>query len=205
MSDINIIDSKFKEWTKGLGPKEARISVFKHIRDIPYAIAAALRDPVTGPAGLLEGNCGSCNPKHNLLGRLFGKLGIPIKYATYSFSWDDPAIKYPPELRELIKRMPTGYHLAVKANIEGKWVLVDATWDPPLKKAGFPVNEAWDGVSGTKNAVTPIEEFLHDTMEERSRFDTEKRSYFTDAQKAVYAEFGGKLNAWLERVRRASA
>jgi hypothetical protein len=33
---------------------------------------------------------------------------------------------------------------------------VDATWDSPLKKAGFPVNDHWDGYSEMKRAVKPL-------------------------------------------------
>ncbi|MDD4879222.1 MAG: hypothetical protein PHR22_02045 [Candidatus Omnitrophica bacterium] len=198
---MDIITQKFNEWTEGKGPKEARISVYEHIRDIPYAIIAAMRDPKVGPAALIERNRGSCNPKHVLLAGLFGRLGLEVKYANYAFNWDDPAVKYPPELKALVKKIPNGNHLAVKALIDGRWVLVDATWDPPLKKAGFPVNESWDGVSDTKNAVTPVSEVLHDTIEERVQYDTGLRGRYTEEQKAAYAEFVGKLNAWLEELR----
>ncbi|MDD5073237.1 MAG: hypothetical protein PHX64_05520 [Candidatus Omnitrophica bacterium] len=206
---MDIITQKFNEWTAGKGPKEARISVFEHTRDIPYAIIAAMRDPKVGPAALIERNHGSCNPKHVLLGELFTRLGYKVKYANYAFNWDDPAVKYPPELRALTKKIPSGNHLACKVLIDGRWVLVDATWDPPLKKAGFPVNEGWDGVSDTKNAVTPISgvpsqrgEVLHDTIEERVQYDTGLRARYTEEQKAAYLEFVEKLNAWLETLRR---
>jgi hypothetical protein len=33
---------------------------------------------------------------------------------------------------------------------------VDATWDRPLRHAGFPVNLHWDGVSEMRCAVTPL-------------------------------------------------
>ncbi len=181
--------------------KEARITAFRRIRDIPYAIVPAMRDPAVGPRMMLKENRGSCNPKHVLLADEFRKLGLEVRYANYAFSWDDPAVKYPPELRALAKRMPAGNHLAVKALIGGKWVLVDATWDLPLKKAGFPVNEDWNGVSDTKNAVTPINEVLNETIEERVKYDTALRSKYTEEQKAAYAEFIGKLNKWLEDLR----
>ncbi|MFA6355553.1 MAG: hypothetical protein WCY23_00425 [Candidatus Omnitrophota bacterium] len=181
--------------------EEARISAFRRIRDIPYAIVAAMRDPAVGPAMMLKENRGSCNPKHVLLADEFRKLGLEVKYANYSFSWDDPAVKYPPELRSLTKMIPPGNHLAIKALIGGRWVLVDATWDLPLKKAGFPVNEDWDGISDTKNAVTPVNEVLHDTIEERVKYDVALRSRNTEEQRAAYAEFAEKLNEWLEVIR----
>ncbi|MFA5146626.1 MAG: hypothetical protein WC515_04555 [Candidatus Omnitrophota bacterium] len=200
-TEDNLIASKFEEWTKGKDPKEARISVFEHIRDIPYAIVPSLRDPAAGPSGLLKLCKGSCVPKHFLLGTMFGMLGISVKYATYTFSWDDPGVKYPPDLRALVKKMPITGHLACKALIDGRWVLVDATWDRPLAKAGFPVNERWDGVSDTANAVKYIKETVHESLEERIEYDGAVRGAFTAGEKAAYGEFIRRLNPWLDKIR----
>ncbi|MDD4137527.1 MAG: hypothetical protein PHT99_06500, partial [Methanoregula sp.] len=60
------------------------------------------------------------------------------------------------ELRRLAAVMPVAYHLACRVRINGRWVLVDATWDRPLAKGGFPVNEYWDGYADTKCAVKPL-------------------------------------------------
>lgn len=196
-----IITKKFDEWTADKDPRTARISVFEHIRDIPYAIIPELRDPVAGPPGMLKMNKGACGPKHYLLALMFGKLNIPVKYATYLFYWDDPSVKYPPDIRELARKMPLTGHLACKAFINGKWVLVDATWDKPVKAAGFPVNEVWDGVSGTRNAVTAIKETVHDSLDHRIKYDAGIRGAFTDEEKAVYAKFIEKLNPWLAKIR----
>ena len=160
LSKKDVVAEIFMEWTQGKSPKEARISVFEHIRDIPYAIVPELRDPKVGAKKMLEINKGGCQPKHYLLGLYFGKLGIPVKYVTYNFHWDDPVIKYPADLARVIKELPAAYHLAVKAQIEGKWVLVDASWDKPLAKLGLPVNDSWDGVSNTRNAVVPVSDHM---------------------------------------------
>ncbi len=199
---MDIITQKFDEWTAGKEPKEARISVYGHIRDIPYAIIPELRDPVAGPPGLIEQNRGSCQPKHYLMAGLFGKLNIPIRFVTYVFRWGDSEIKYPADLKGLLSRMPVSYHLACKADINNKWVLVDATYDLPLKKAGFPVNEKWDGESGTVNAVNSIQEIIHESAEARSKFEAECRGRYTADEKAAYAQFIDKLNRWLETLRR---
>ena len=197
-----IIGKKFNEWTSGLDPKEARIAIFDKIRDIPYMIIPEFRDPAVGISGILERNCGSCQPKHWLLARYFNELGIPVKYATYPFYWHaGNFIKYPPELKDLMKSLAVTNHLAIKANIGHKWVLVDATYDLPLGRAGFLVNKNWDGMSSTHNAVHPIEEILHDTQEERLAYDARTRKSYTDAEKMALVEFIPKLNAWLESLR----
>lgn len=131
----------FREWTRDLGPLRSRKSIFQHIRDIPYAIIPELIDPQTGPQEMLVCNMGSCSPKHFLLGSMFGMLGIPVKYATFPFMWND--LDYPPLVKTLVQHMPVEYHVACRVLINDEWVLVDATWDRALKKAGFVVNEDW--------------------------------------------------------------
>ncbi|MEI8349077.1 MAG: transglutaminase family protein [Candidatus Omnitrophota bacterium] len=199
----NIICEKFKEWTKDLAPKEARIAVFERIRDIPYAIVPKLRDHFSGPAGMLELNKGSCQPKHYLLAQFFEKLGIPIQLATYVFRWQDCPVAYPSKIKQLVEQLPVGYHLACKAYIEKKWVLVDATWDKPLKAYGFSVNEHWDGLSATENAVVVLEEITHKDAADRCSYETQKRSGYSDNEKALYTEFIEQFNQWLEQIRRS--
>jgi len=198
----NIIEDKFREWAGSGDALAARIAVYEHIRDIPYALIPELRDPGTGPAGILKLHKGSCVPKHYLLGMLFAKMGLPVKYASYIFDWDDKEIKYPPALRALTKEMPITAHLACKAYINGKWVLVDATWDPPLAKYGFPVNQNWDGFSDCRNGVIPIKEIIHDTLDEFVRYADERRRAYTEKEKATYAQFTTELNEWLVTIRK---
>jgi hypothetical protein len=199
MSDI--VESAFHEWTAGRDPLAARISLFEHVRDIPYAVIPHIRNYESGPAELLRGMCGSCTPKHFLLGKLFERLGLDIKYATFPFSWDDPDIRYPDEIRELARALPTEYHLALKVLIEGQWRLVDATWDLPLKTAGFPVNESWDGMSDTLLAVKPIEEIDNRDAMDRDATVKERKSAWTDDDHAREVLFIEKLNRWLASLR----
>lgn len=204
MSDMEdkLLAEKFAQWTKSLSAKSARISIYQHIRDIPYAIVPSLRDPKTGPSGMIRMNKGSCVPKHFLMALMMGELGLQVKYVTHLFNWNDPAIKFPPALRKVAKNMPITAHLATKVSIEGRWTLVDATYDLSLKKAGFPVNESWDGASDTKNAVIPIEEVVHESLQERLSFAGKRVGEYTDKERSAYAEFTKKLNYWLEELRR---
>jgi len=197
----SVIQNKFDSWISGLSAEEARIAVFKHIRDIPYAIVPELRDPLRGPSGLLSLGKGSCQPKHYLMALLFEKLNIPVKLVTYQFHWVNSDINYPDDLRSIVKALPAAYHLACKALINNKWVLVDATYDLALKKASFPVNESWDGHSDTVNAVTPEAEIIHNGPQERVEYEALRRAEYSDKEKAAYAEFIEKFNLWLEIVR----
>ncbi|MFA6282151.1 MAG: hypothetical protein WCY05_06605, partial [Candidatus Omnitrophota bacterium] len=155
-----------------------------------------------GPSGMLELNKGSCQPKHFLLAMLFGKLNIPVKYVTYPFKWQDQPLKYNDGLKNLASGLPKAYHLACKAYIEDKWVLVDATYDLVLKKEGFPVNENWDGMHDTKNAVVTQEEVIHDSLKERVDYEAFERSRYSEDEKNRYGAFVEKFNLWLENIRK---
>jgi hypothetical protein len=198
----DIVQKAFAEWTEGMSDKDARISIFNHIRDIPYAVIPEIRNPVDGPQGLLKRMKGSCTPKHFLLGRMFEMLRIPIKYVSYPFSWNVRSVAYPPELRKLVEEVPIDYHLACKARIESDWVIVDATWDRPLARVGFPINESWDGASNTKLAVEPLDEIIHENAQERMNFVQTRKSSWTAGDNARTDHFIGALNNWLEDVRR---
>lgn len=150
------LDQVFEEWTRGRDPLQARIAIFERVRDIPYSILVPMTDPKTAPEQILARGRGYCGPKHYLLAALYRRLGLDVVYATFPFLWDDPVLRYPPELRSLSAAMPVAYHLACRVLISGRWVLVDATWDPPLARGGFPVNASWDGLSDTRCAVTPL-------------------------------------------------
>jgi hypothetical protein len=152
----SLVSRSFREWTAGLSPVQARISLFLHVRDIPYSLAVSMTDPKTAPERCLLLGKGYCGPKHYLLAALMRQLDLDVVYATFPFLWNDPDLRYPPELRELAAIMPVAYHLACRVRINDRWVLVDATWDRPLATAGFPVNEDWDGFSDTKCAVKPL-------------------------------------------------
>jgi hypothetical protein len=201
----DIVQKAFAEWTKGLSGKDARISIFNHIRDIPYAVIPEIRNPVDGPEGLLKRMKGSCTPKHFLLGRMFEMLRIPIKYVSYPFSWNVRSVAYPPELRKLAEVVPIEYHLACKATIENEWMVVDATWDRPLARVGFPVNESWDGASDTKLAVESLDEIVHKNAQERMDFVQAHKSSWTADDNTRTDHFVNALNSWLEDVRRKSS
>ena len=198
----DVVHKAFAEWTKGLSVREARISIFNRIRDIPYSVIPEIRNPVNGPQGLLKRMKGSCSPKHFLFGRMLEMLQIPVKYVSYPFSWNVKPAAYPGELRKLAEVVPIEYHLACKARIEDRWVVVDATWDPPLAHGGFPVNEDWDGASGTKLAVEPLDEIVHENVQERMNFVQGRKESWTAGDHVRTGRFIEALNEWLEEVRR---
>ena len=189
----DIVDRKLHEWTRGKSAKDARITIYYKIRDIPYAVIPELNDSEQY-IHILEFNRGSCTPKHFLLCDMYQRIGLELLYAVYPFRWDEFALLYPPELRRLAKAMPIGYHLACKVDIDGRFILVDATLEPALQKIGLPVNREWDGIRDTLLAVNPCgEEQLYHPSEARSI-----QPGITDEKSLAFIN---GLNAWLEKLR----
>ena len=187
------VDQQLHEWTHGEEPREARITIYYNIRDIPYAAIPELREPRRYHE-ILKFNTGSCTPKHILLGKMYEKIGLEALYAVYPFRWEDFTPIYPENLRRLAEDMPEANHLACRINIDGKLTLVDATLDLPLGRAGFPVNQEWDGMRDTILAVNPCgEEELYDSSE---IFTAQSRP-LDDRSLAFY----NALNVWLKQLR----
>ncbi|PKG32414.1 transglutaminase family protein [Methanoregula sp.] len=225
-----LVDASFREWTLGLDQRESRISLFEHIRNIPYSFSVRMTSPDTAPEQILSAGKGYCGPKHYLLAAMYRKLGLEVVFATFPFLWNDPDFQYPPHLRTLAAAVPIAYHLACRVRINGRWVLVDATWDPPLARGGFPVNEHWDGLSETRCAVKPLRSAIRtaycrtgtsepcrdnrarelNTLDgeqhcrdqtEHSRFFSTRTGMRSPEEMDKIARFYPAFESWLEKVR----
>jgi hypothetical protein len=190
---VNPIEEKFKEWTRGRGAVEARVTIFEKVRDIPYAVVPEINNAQHYVRMLTIGK-GSCTPKHFLLRDLYEKLELPVLYVVYPFRWSDLEVDYPSWLRKLAEAVPTSYHLACKVEIGGNLVLVDATVDRPLRRLGLPVNDNWDGAGDMVLPVTPV-------GEEQVYHPSEVGDYQAGYDEASL-HFFSQMNAWLDRVRK---
>ena len=157
MSVEEIVGSTLLRWTAGKKGKAARIAVFEKIRDIPYGVLPELNSPVEYTR-ILELNMGSCTPKHMLMCQMYRRLGLDVLYAVYPYRWAEFEELYPPALWKLAQQMAPVNHLACRVELNGRYVLVDATIDPPLGGIGLPFTASWDGESETMLPVLPIGE-----------------------------------------------
>jgi hypothetical protein len=191
------LEETFRQWTVGKDAVQARISIYENIRDIPYAVLPELNS-ADRFADILTVRRGSCTPKHFLLCNMFQRLGLTVLFAVYPFRWGEPADimvgKLEP-LREMTKTLPMSHHLACRVDIDGRLVLVDATLDPSLGKAGMVVNHEWDGFSDTLLPMTPCgDEQLYHPLE----------AHLMEARSGQqWLEFYDKLNTCLEQVRQS--
>ena len=115
-----------------------------------------MTDPDTAPEQILSREGGTVARNITSLRRCTAGLGYEVVYATFPFLWNDPDLLYP-GTPPAGNRLPVAHHLACRVRIDNRWVLVDATWDLPLKRAGFPVNENWDGRADTLCAVKSLQ------------------------------------------------
>jgi hypothetical protein len=159
-------------------------------------------NPKTSPEQLFVAGKGSCGPKHYLLAEMYRKLNLSVVYATIAFSWNDQDLHYPPGLQKQAFRLPIAHHIACRVQIGCRWILVDTTWDRPLAKAGFPINDHWDGYSETRCAVKPLKSpvrtaFCHTLKNEPCRakgeselcpIDGEKNHWDVEDQARYYRE-----------------
>lgn len=187
--DEEYLETLFLKWTYGLSAVEKRIRIFSIIRDIPYAIVSEWADSEDTMKLMIEENKGWCGPKHRLLLWMFQRLGIQIKYLLVPFRWQDQMVSYPDSVRAHFPYLPDSRHLCCMINIKNSWQILDATWDYPLRMAGFLVNEPWDGMSETALAVKRSE-------------DTDKVCSGGIPRRLVRrGSFTTDLNEWMERIR----
>ncbi len=161
--------------------KKKIIELYNRVQAVPY-YCLEYREPDL----LLKKNKGSCSEKHLFLGKEFEKLGVDVKYVLIRFDWNDLPI--PKEIIEK-KGSPVGWHLALKIKVARKWIYVDATWDPALEKAGFPITKDWNGCSDTKFAF-PLKQVIE--LDERPPKQVERHED---------RKFYDSLNDWLESQR----
>ncbi len=188
----DLLERTCREWTASRDAVAARISVFEKVRDIHYAIELDLIHHHDF-ARILTLNRGSCTPKHFLLCDMYQRLGVEVLFAAFPFRWDEVELDYPPALLRLARRLPTSYHLACRAQLEGRSILVDATLDPGMQELGLPVNLTWDGVSDTLLPMNPCgrEELYHpsEAAYVQVRGDPDSLAFYEG------------LNGWLEEMR----
>lgn len=191
------LEEIFRQWTAGKDAVQSRISIYENIRDIPYAVLPELISP-DNFTDILSLGRGSCTPKHFLLCNMFQRLGLMVLFAVYPFHWGERSeimVGNLEPLREIAEALPTSHHLACRVDIDSRLVLVDATLDPPLRKADLVINHYWDGFSDTLLPMTPCgDEQLYHPSE----------MYLMEARSSQqWLEFYAELNACLEQVRQS--
>lgn len=147
---------------------------------------------------------GTCTTKHNLLAVEFTKLGFETLLVTYPFYWRDLPVEYPREIRSLVSDMPLQYHLALGVYVNESLSIIDATWDPILERAGFPISNLDNKIQPTVLGIVPSgQPIFHFSPEERQQYiERIKKQMPNDP---VVHEFYVRLDDWLQEIRNTSS
>ncbi len=132
---------------KNLPPKEQRIRAFTFVRDIPFGHIGS-REPLD----VLKARKGTCSGKNALLKNILESLGYETEnwfakrdfFGKFRHKGKFRMERWPQELSPYRDAEIVDYHTFLKIKLGEKWVLIDAIFDPFMKKFGFPVEE-WDG------------------------------------------------------------
>ena len=174
--------------TKGLDEVDSRIALFHYIQNFLYKVGS-FKDGLE----LLKNGYGDCRHKHTLLFKFFSLLGLRVKMVKILFDWRD--LPLPLEILSLLKESDTIWgHDALLMEIEGKDVLIDATWDPALKKYGFPVTDKWDGFLSTKPVTAGKIKILE--LEDYKKIKPTIKIIHSEAER-----FALSLNEFLDNLR----
>jgi arylamine N-acetyltransferase len=170
------------------------IKEFEKIRDLKYEFG-----PLHEGKELIQYGKGGCGPKNRYLANYFYKLGYDVKVCTSRYSWKDLEF-LPVELKKHPRAKHIGNHVYLKVKIDGKWALVDASWDKGLRSI-FPVNLNWDGVSNQISATKIKEEICYNYPEPYLGIRKNKKpSRVTTLDR----DFAKKFNKYLESIRKSN-
>ena len=174
---------------------QRRIAVFEYVRDIAYGDIGA-----RNPLDVLQKRKGTCSGKHALLKLLLESLDYEVQswFAKHNFG-DFPIQEWPEELQIFKGKQITDYHDFLKVKIGNQWVTIDAIFDIPLKKLGFPV-QSWDGESDMKLPVRAEEIFKAEgDMEEHKK---KLIGALPEEKQKERKAFLSTLTTWLDTHRR---
>lgn len=184
---------KFMEISYSDNPVENRINLFNQVRDIPYRTVS-----VHSWEEVLEKNIGGCGAKHRLLKKCFDSLGYKCRFAYVPYSWNEIE-SVPADLRSGSQYNRRDLHTFLEVKIDGKWTIVDATWNKELKDV-FPVNLNWDGFADTIVAV-PSEKIYHADKNDTDQLRAELNCSKDGIPSPEEITWVGKFNHWVDSFR----
>lgn len=156
------------------------IKLFEKVQKIPYKVCKFERDKIDENI-----RYGDCRHKSELLYKLLVKAGFEVKRLKVVFYWKN--LPLPNKLLAIIGHDSVWEHDSLSVKINGRWTMVDCTWNLELKKKGFPVTEKWDGKSDTKLVTDGKLEF----------YDANKYIRKFKIKKDRSLRFADELNKWL--------
>lgn len=184
------------------GNEAKAIDIFREIQAYPFSTSPSLWG--LGACEQLEytkySQKGTCTTKHYLLAHELSMLEFTVVLVEYPFYWQDMPVKYPKDIKSIVDSMPLQNHLALGVSIRDNLEIIDATWDPTLERAGFPIAKLQDTIKTTRLGVIPASNpSFFFSIEER---DEHKRNMYKDTKPTeTIVNFYRKLDMWLKSIR----
>lgn len=199
MSNTIFIDL-LEKITFGIDSKEDKIvKVYNYVQNIPWKNINS-REAVD----IINYNAGTCSGKHKLLQQLYNLMNIEVVEFICKHRFVDLSLDLPFQLSSFLATHAfIDYHNFIKIkNTNNEWICVDATWDLPLAKLGFPVTKNWNGSSDTLLGVNPINIIQ---VEDSVRFKQENINKMELSQIENRAKFIQMLSDYLDNYRKQLA
>lgn len=179
---------------KGGNTHRICIELFELVRDIPYGNIGS-----RNPQDVFKQRMGTCSGKHALLKYLFQAARVEVSDIIVMHAFNDLPVSFPDHIFKLFDSGDIlDPHNIIRIRSEGEWQIVDATWDSPLERFGFPVTRDWDGKSKMELCVVG-----RDTYEVSDPI-VAKKEMINDLPKEMQRRrklFLKSLTEWLAEVR----
>lgn len=137
-----------------------------------------------------------CSGKHERLMKAFKDAGVDCRYRVCWFRWSD--LSLPAEVAS-ISHENDCTHVYLEINVDDRWLVVDATWDPGLVRF-FPINN-WVPDQDMIVAV-PVTKTL--SPSESADYMSKITTHDIEADLEKHREFYQAFNNWLSQVRSES-
>ncbi|MEM4230546.1 MAG: histidine phosphatase family protein [Candidatus Pacearchaeota archaeon] len=175
---------------KHLKPDRKLIKIFEKVQRIPYKVCQFNEQKISEKLKF-----GDCRHKSALLKKLLDKEGYKTKKMKVIFNWKD--LPLPREVLSSLKKSSTIWtHDALAVKIHGDYIFLDPTWNPSLKKLGFPVTENWSGLEDTKQVTEgELEFYKEDNFNARKEEILKKHNIHIDKEEAH--KFAEALNKFI--------
>lgn len=120
------------------------VEIYESVRDLPYDTAAA-----HDASSLRARGRGNCVAKAALLAEKLAEFGVECRLVSWEYEL--------PVLLDVQHEVSftSDVHTAVQVRLDGQWLVVDATHDPPLATLGLTASQ-WDGASATEPAYRAV-------------------------------------------------
>ena len=151
------------ELTDGAAGDVERVGhIYHYVRSLPYDVLASFRYLAEGrrsASDVIEHGVAFCMGKASSFVALCRAAGVPARVAFQTL--DSPGMEFiSPAVRPLWggkTGRPLSWHSLGEARLNGHWVKLDATIDPPTAaRQGKPYRQDYDGVSDIQTVEGPI-------------------------------------------------